>query len=206
MKLLPEDKDSKKIVSVGFIFLVIGLAGLIWPLYSLGIASETAFLNEVADQIVYVDQLSETNKPSAAPSIDPNSKNIKDRLIIQKAGISLALTESPNSNVLWKSGWVFPNGVTPGQTGNTVLFGHRFRYLPPVSNTLYHLDKIEFGDEFQIQWKGQTLRYAVSEIKIIQPTDLSVLDQTDDSRVTIITCWPLFSTEKRLVVIGSLIK
>ncbi len=117
----------------------------------------------------------------------------------------MPIFESDDADVLVKGGWIFPGTSTPEYASNTVIFGHRFRYLPPVSNTFYALDKIRAGDEIKVSWKGTTYTYRTTEIKIIEPTDFSVLNSTDKATITLITCAPLFSTKQRLVVIAELI-
>ena len=181
---------------LGFVFLLIGLFGLSVPVLSLEVFNDNAFLGQVATE--------EVSRPTSSPSTDPNRPTVKDRLIIEKAGIDLALIQSQSSLALWQGGWVFPSDSTPDKGGNTVIFGHRFRYLPPISNTLYSLDKVQLGDQFSIIWKGVTYHYKVTEKKVVDPTDLSVLDQSRSSEVTIVTCWPLFSSKQRLVVVGTI--
>lgn len=100
---------------------------------------------------------------------------------------------------------MFGGASTPDKGGNTVIFGHRFKFMPPIGNTFYNLDKLLVGNEFELVWLGQKYKYRVIENKIIQPTDLSVLEQTSHSQITLITCSPLFSTKERLVVIAELI-
>ena len=88
---------------------------------------------------------------------------------------------------------------------NPVIFGHRFKYLPPASNTFYNLDKLNVGDEFSVFWKLKEYKYKIREIKIIEPTDFSVLAPSQTKQITLVTCAPLFSAKQRLVVIGELI-
>ena len=181
--------------------IVLGLSGMILPLLSTGFFSEPEFLDEVVKEQVQDIVSVVSNNPNPAEAYD-----IRNRLVIAGAGINMALREGQSANILYRSGWVFPNTSTPDKGGNTVIFGHRFRYLPPVSNTLYSLDKVNVGDKFYIIWGGVKYDYIVSEKKVIEPIDLSVLNQTDKSAVTIVTCFPLFSTKQRLVVIGELVK
>ena len=202
-------KKRKTYIRLGFVFIVIGITGLSIPFFSTGFISDTAFLNEVAKENAIPRLLPIADSsltPTPTPSFNPDRLNIKNRLVIQKGGISLALIESLNANALFKGGWIWPNNPRPNKGGgNTVIFGHRFKYLPPLSNTLYNLDKVAVGDTFYIDWSGERYNYRISEVKVIEPTDMSVLSQTTDSQVTIITCFPLFSTKQRLVVIGKLV-
>lgn len=121
-------------------------------------------------------------------------------LRIDAIGVLMPIVEGEGEDALWKGAWRSPWGSTPDKGGNTVLFGHRFLHLPPSKNTLFRLDEIELGDTFEVDWQGETLTYKVSEIKIVEPSDLSVLKQTTEPTITLITCTPKFTTKQRLIV------
>lgn len=127
------------------------------------------------------------------------------RLIIEKIGVNIPIVEGKDENALWRGAWRSPWSSTPDQNGNTVIFGHRYRYLPPDPETFFSLDKVAVGDTFQIQWNGATRTYRVAETKIVPPEDISVLRQTSTPTVTLITCTPVFTTKERLIVRGELL-
>lgn len=112
----------------------------------------------------------------------------------------MALVQGGEATSLWKGGWLFPGTSVPGQPGNTVVFGHRFRYLPPISNTFFNLDKLEPGDRFAVRWQGSDYEYIVRNVRTVEPTDFSVVASSIDERITLVTCAPAFSTTYRLVV------
>lgn len=205
-------RRNPKLIKVGLLFLIAGALGLALPFISFGLSDDYALLQEEAtasktqsysNQFISGDQ----GQPAPIPTIrpDPNLTNIPDRLLIPQIGISMPIFESDSVNTLLKGGWIFPGTSTPDKGGNTVVFGHRFRYLPPISNTFYSLDKIKIGDTFTVAWKGALYTYEVKDKKIIEPTDFSVLSRSSGSKITLITCAPLFSTKQRLVVVGALI-
>jgi sortase A len=101
--------------------------------------------------------------------------------------------------------WRVPESSTPDKGGNTVITGHRFKYLPPSNLTFYLLDKMETGDIISVVYKEKEYYYRVKEIKIVDKTELSILAPTKEPILTIFTCHPIYSTEKRLVVTGDLI-
>ena len=192
--------------------MLIGAGGFLFPFLPFWFSNDLNYLEYVA-QATESPTLSATASssfsvvptPTPSASFNPSYPAVRNRLVIGKIGVNMPLFVSNNGNTLLKGGWVFPNTSTPDVGGNTVIFGHRFRYLPPISNTFYKLDKIKIGDEFSITWKGTTYRYRVRETKIIEPTDLSVMKTSETPIVTLITCAPLFSTKQRLVVIADLL-
>lgn len=129
-----------------------------------------------------------------------------DRLIIPKIKVDAPLIATDNEEYgLSKGAWLMPVGSTPDQGGNTVITGHRFRYLPPNNLTFYLFHKLEEGDVFSLIWQGENYVYKIKEIKIVLESDSSPHNKSEESILTMYTCHPIYSTEKRLVVISELI-
>ena len=69
--------------------------------------------------------------------------------------------------------------------GNVALCSHnRGNYATYFEN----LKNIKKGDTITYITKNETKQYEVIEIKEIEETDLSVLEQTEENRITLITC------------------
>lgn len=85
---------------------------------------------------------------------------------------------------------------SPGEEGNVGIAGHRdglFRCLKDVKP----------GDELRLTSKGKTQRYWVSEIRIVMPEEISVLDPTGQAALTLVTCYPFYyqgDAPKRFIV------
>lgn len=130
-----------------------------------------------------------------------------NRFIITKIGVNAPIVESKNSEYgLSLGAWHVPGSANPEKTGNIVLTGHRFKYLPPSNLTFYLFDKLEAGDIVSIIWNQKTYYYKIRETKVVDKTDLSVEAPSDKPIITMYTCTPIYSTAKRLVVIGDLVK
>jgi sortase A len=139
--------------------------------------------------------------PQSDYAVSPN------RLIITKIGVNAPIVESKNEAYgLDKGAWHFPDSSTPVKGGNTIITGHRFKYLPPNNMTFYLLDKLEKGDIISVIWQDKEYYYRVAETKVVPDTELSILNPSDKPIITLFTCTPIYSTEKRLVVIGELIE
>ena len=192
---------------LGLVLVIIGIAGTTYPFWNISTLSEPNPLadlgrNEIAAQTLITSPSQDLINQSAIPKA---ASTIQNRLIIEKAGVDMPIFLSPNDKTLLKGGWMYSGNSTPDKGGNTVIFGHRWLYRPPIKNTFFSLDKVIVGDRFTINWNGKTYNYEVSEVKIVNPTDVSVLNPAASPQVTLITCAPLFSTKQRLVVIGKLI-
>jgi LPXTG-site transpeptidase (sortase) family protein len=192
---------------LGYAFIVVGICGLLVPFLSFTLASP--------DDVLLVDMGYVIGTPypwpvdSASPSgtvlpptptPDPEHPEIAERLLIPELGISMPILPGDQNRALERGAWL--TGSRPGVRGNAVIFGHRFRYLPPLSNTMFRLGGIDYGDTFTVRWEGRDLTYVVREIRVIEPTELSVVEDKGDERVTLITCTPVWSTSHRLVVVG----
>ena len=163
-------------------------------------------LDQKAETEKIVKELKKNNKIIGETSTGfPNSKykTSEDRLIISKIGVNAPIVETDNEAYgLSLGAWLMPIGTRPGEIGNTIISGHRFKYLPPNNLTFYLFHKLEVGDLVYIIWEGKDLYYKISEIKVVENTDLSVIEPSDDERLTMFTCTPIYSTKQRLVVIA----
>lgn len=92
----------------------------------------------------------------------------------------------------------------PGQVGNTVLGGHSSNGF--LDNGAYkfvftHLDKMQKEDTIYLNYKGTRYTYKVTKKQVILPSQFNVLIyDTDKPMLTIFTCTPLGTSEKRLLV------
>ncbi len=131
-------------------------------------------------------------------------KPLDNRLVIPKIGVDVLIVEGENQDTaLMKGIWHIPGTSSPDKGSNTVLSGHRFRFLSGP-RTLYLLDKLETGDPIIVYWKGKEYDYIVKGRKIVKPNQVEILDPTKKPRLTIFTCSPLFSTKERLVLFADL--
>jgi sortase A len=96
-------------------------------------------------------------------------------------------------------GWIEGTAM-PGEDGNVGLAGHRDGYFRGLKN-------LKLGDTIEVQSVGRTVRYRVSSLEIVEPTDVSVLDPTDEPSITLVTCYPFYyvgSAPQRYIVRGTL--
>jgi len=139
-------------------------------------------------------------KPDYRPEIRIAKINILAPVIYNVSYDSII--ESLRSGVVHYQG-----SALPGQIGNTVLLGHSsdFPWSSGQYKTVFSLlDQLVIGDVIEVPYGQHIYSYKISEIKRVKPSDLSVLERTADSRVTLITCYPVGTAISRLIVIGQL--
>ncbi len=127
-------------------------------------------------------------------------------IVIPKIGVDMPVVEGETEEALEQGAWRVPETSTPDQGGNTVISAHRWKLLPPSTETFYNLDKLEIGDEVTVYWERKKYNYLVNDIFEVDKTAVEIQDNTEDSRLTLFTCTPLFSTDLRLVVVSELIE
>jgi len=89
----------------------------------------------------------------------------------------------------------------PGGYGNTVLVAHRDTHFA-------FLERVKVGDELQVETAfGRIARYRVNEVTIVDKGESRVLDEANEPRLTLVTCYPFDAvrpgTRLRYIVIAS---
>lgn len=174
----------------------------------------------------------ETLKQTAAGSPDgrergellsflPNVGPPDNRILIPKLKLNVPLVQPPVESLL-RQDWSqveediqtalidgvvhYPGTAKPGQAGNFFVTGHSSYYpwAPGAYKTVFaRLPELKPGDEYWVYYKGDRHRYVVTEKKEVSPGDITVLDQPEGKRIsTLMTCTPIGTTLRRLVVIA----
>ncbi len=95
----------------------------------------------------------------------------------------------------------FKGTALPGEKGNTFIFGHSSADVKgDYSKIFATLNDLEEEDEIVIYYENNEHKYKVKEKKIVEATDLSVLKKGKKEILTLMTCWPIGTKEKRLIV------
>lgn len=121
---------------------------------------------------------------------------------IPKIGLRVVVVEGTFQWDLAKGPGHIETSPQPGETGNVGISGHRTMYGAPFR----HLDELRSGDLIYFETLNGKIEYKVTEKRKVLPTNVAVLKDFGDDRVTLTTCDPLFSASRRLVVVGKLIK
>lgn len=103
----------------------------------------------------------------------------------------------------------------PGEKGNTFIYGHSvlpFFFNPKNYKTIFStLGDLDTGDEFYIYYNNNKLTYKVEFKEVVDPVTVDPLaefkpDYLNESTVTLMTCWPAGTRQKRLLVRATLEK
>lgn len=126
-----------------------------------------------------------------------------NKIVIDKIGVEAEILEGGIES-LAQGVWHLPRTSNPKDGGNTVITAHRWKYKPPDSRTFYNLDKMEIGDSITVFWEGSEYKYIIDKVFEVTPDQVEILAPSDKAQLTLFTCTPLFSTDRRLVVKANL--
>jgi sortase A len=77
------------------------------------------------------------------------------------------------------------NTAFPGESGNVAIAGHRDSFFRPLRH-------VRVGDEVLLRTPHGPVRYQVTSLRVVPPTDVSVLEPTGDAMLTLVTCYPFW--------------
>ena len=127
------------------------------------------------------------------------SSNIIGILSIPKLDLNVGIGEGVDNETLKYSVGHFSDTAMPGQKGNFCVIGHRSYTYGEFFN---RLDEIEENDEIIVEYNGKEFKYKVTEIKVVKPEEVSVLNQSEEEEITLITCTPIRVGSHRLIIKG----
>ncbi len=195
---------GKALICVGILlFLFVG-----YQLWGTGIAERRSQERLIA---------SFEKRLTAAPTVPtlPGAAGITSETTVPpvELGDALALIEIPKIDVkkavlegvevedLKQGPGHYPETPLPGQRGNSAIAGHRTTYGAPFLD----VDALEPGDPIFVTTSGGRFRYDVTELQVVDPDAVHVLNPTPDDRLTLTTCHPRFSAAERLIVVAKLV-
>jgi sortase A len=117
-------------------------------------------------------------------------------LDIPRLHISTPVLSGDDAATLDLAAGHLPDTPKPWEPGNSAFAAHRDGLFRPLRN-------VRVGDEVRVTTLAGEFTYRVRETRIVWPTDLSVLEPTVGSTLTLITCYPfnfVGNAPKRFVV------
>ena len=118
------------------------------------------------------------------------------RIEISTIGLAAMILEGTDARTLRRAVGHIPGTPLPGQRGNVAITGHRDTFFRPLLN-------IRKDDEIRLTTLSGSYRYLVDYIKVVEPEDTEVLDNSDDAILTLVTCYPFYfvgPAPKRFIV------
>jgi sortase A len=184
----------------------LGLLGLVWwGAFQIGVATGTrhdlerfAALRVLAASAAEPDQslwsqhrVSLWRKALSEPAPSPLAV-----LRIPKIHLEVPVLPGTDDSVLDRAVGHVENTAQPGTDGNSGIAGHRDGFFRALKDIIP-------GDAIELDTLQRTDVYRVERTWVVDPEDLSVLDQTSTQTLTLITCYPFYfvgSAPQRFIV------
>ncbi|MBZ5537743.1 MAG: class D sortase [Acidobacteriia bacterium] len=197
------------------LFLVIGTLLLVYVGYVMidtrMYQSHETYLFEQASKSLKVSADGDKNPPPSplvAPLEEANSVKAVGpatavhrgfpvgRIEISTIGLEAMIMEGTDGGTLRRAVGHLPGTPLPGQRGNVVITGHRDTFFRG-------LRKVTKDDEITLTTLDGSFRYRVDFTGVVDPDNVSVLEDSEDATLTLVTCFPFYyvgPAPKRFVV------
>ena len=140
--------------------------------------------------------------PPASPRIPPPPpRTLLGRLEVPRIHLSAIAREGVDAGTLRGSIGHIPGTALPGSTGNAGFAAHRDTFFRPLKD-------VRKGDTVTLTTPGGTYAYVVTGTRIVEPSDVWVLNPTAEPTLTLVTCYPFYyvgSAPHRFIVSGRLV-
>jgi sortase A len=126
----------------------------------------------------------------------PLHRALVARVEIPRLKLSAVAREGVDEHTLATAVGHVPGTSLPGAVGNAAFAAHRDTFFRPLRH-------VKAGDDVIVTTRGASYHYMVTGTQIVEPGDVSVLDSTPASTLTLITCYPfdfVGSAPQRFVV------
>lgn len=148
-----------------------------------------------------VDEPASTTTTTTPPPPPPDQGDAVARLVIPAIGVDKIVVEGVGREDLKKGPGHYPGTPLPGQPGNSAIAGHRTTYGAPFSR----VDELGPGDEILVTTRQGSFRYEVTGTQIVSPSDVWVVEDQGDDRLTLTSCHPKYSARQRIIVSAALV-
>lgn len=124
--------------------------------------------------------------PAPAPEVAADAASLPIAVLrIAKVDLEVPVYSDPSElNLSRGAGWI-GGTAAPNASGNMAIAAHRDRYFRPLKD-------VQVGDTVELESLGGHGEYRVSRIAIVDPDEVSVLDDTLVPTITLITCYPFY--------------
>src|SRR5271155_2330509 len=132
----------------------------------------------LAVQIRKLEQAS----PPAQPSLLADGV-VLGKISVTRLQLEALVVQGDSADDLKRAVGHLSNSALPGEHGNVALAAHRDTFFRPLRD-------IQIGDEIKFKTRERNFDYVVESMKVVAPSDLSVLKSSTGHDLTLLTCYP----------------
>jgi sortase A len=157
--------------------------------------STLVYASRTVARAVAQEQAREAFAPAAAaaagsgtvPAVAARVQELHDGplgvLTIPRLGLDGVIKEGTDDDILDVAIGRIPGTVGTPATGNIALAAHRDTFFRPLRN-------VRANDVIHLQTAEGLFEYVVTELLVVDPEDVWVLDPTERPTLTLVTCYP----------------
>lgn len=144
----------------------------------------------------------------------PNYNSSGDSIIIARINVRAPLvqaagpTQKELNAALNRGVIIYPGSALPGQNGEVFLSGHSsiFPWVQTEYGQVFALlDKLEKGDVVSLVFNNRQYDYRITGKQVLNASQVKI-HENYEPKLSLMTCWPIGTSLKRLVVTGELIR
>lgn len=182
---------------VGLILIIVGLAIIGSIVYKkIDTSKKQKELQNILEEVINEEPKQLTEKEKLINGYTPIAL-----IEIPSINLSQGLVEGITDDVLQYYLGHFENSAMPGEKGNFAVAGHR---VSDYSEAFVNLYKTEIGDQIIVKANKKEYIYEITDNFIVSPENVSVLDDTEDATITLVTC--TVGAKERVIVKGKLVE
>lgn len=188
--------------TVGEVFLTLGLVLLLLCAYQLWWTNVESAAATQREQEAIVQQWAQEPEPAVEiPKIGKGFALLYIPRLRDKVW-GLPIIQGVGLDVLAKGAGHYPKTALPGEVGNFALAAHRATHNEPFRD----IDRLRVGDKVYVQTDTTWYTYVLDRDRIVQPTDVWVIDPVPGKQVTpteklitLTTCNPRWASYERWI-------
>jgi sortase A len=189
---------------VALLLMIAGGAALGWCLAILVDTQNTqrAAREQLESMASATRSSSATSRPPSRVLVQPGTGTPLAELSIPRIGLSAVVLQGSDEHTLRQGAGHIETTPLPGESGNVAIAGHRDSFFRPLRN-------VQVGDDIWLNTPNSPVHYRVSSFRVVDPTEVSVIQPTDDAVLTLVTCYPFYfvgSAPDRFIVRASLVR
>jgi sortase A len=135
----------------------------------------------VPDATTEIDEGSADDE--SAEQIEVPYGSVFGRLEIPRLALSAIIREGDDARTLNLAAGHLPDTPWPGRPGNSAIAAHRDTFFRKLRH-------IERQDDILVTTPREVYRYVVVSTRVVNPDEVWVLSSTEESVLTLITCYP----------------
>jgi sortase A len=142
-----------------------------------------------------------TTTTAPPPPALPAEGGAVAQIRIPDIGVDKIVVQGVSLDDLKRGPGHYPDTPLPGQSGNAAIAGHRTTYGAPFNR----IDELQPGAQILVTTQQGAFEYRVTQQQIVSPSQVEVLNNFGDNRLTLTACHPKYSASQRIVVTAALV-